>query len=1090
MWEEILMKKRRVLVFTLGGILVLSLVGCGKTSTDSTETAFEAYYQAVSDDDIIFEREACFVDSQVLLTAAEGVTQKQIEKLVKKQDGTVVGYISISNDYQIEFSDGKTYEELDAIISDWENNDKVEAASLNYASQIRTDSIAYTNDPWIDAENASDTSGFVWSETTPEGNNWWAEAIMMPSVWNMDMEFKPVKVGIYDTMFDVENEDLDKAFVKLWNNPENKEGSCMVSSLYGSAERAGRGTSEFFHGTHVAGLIAAEAAKEEKGFGIAGVSQNAQLYGFAYKSTPTNTEDVSRWNELFELKYSIALMLNEGVKVINISVNDDEMLVAAQHGVEKALTILSEWSTSYEYFFRKCLDAGYDFLIVKCAGNENGYDWTTCSVTDDHPYGYMIDNNVTDDTVYDAQYDILGAIKDNTVAKHILIVGAAENHTEYYTTAHFSNVGNRVDVYAPGVNILSDLPTNITGMKEGTSMATPIVSGVAALIWGANPDLSAVQVASIIRASTSVTMFDSESVSNIFKTVETTPIVNAYFAVQLALNTSGEGDDAASTAGIITGMAYTTEADGSLTALSDASVTVEDSEGNTVETAVTSDSCGYTFVLPAGVYTITVELEGYETASKEVSLAEGDVLDVDFEFQLVSNYTWVVEPTIEADDIYYLADYPDMDYPVNVLSKQANNPNAVIQRGEELGIINLEGKLLTEVAYKEIANFGDSYMMIRTVPKYSEEYDKDWDIYWLNKDGEVSASVGNGELDTTVYYYYKGIRQRTGNIYSDVVQEVIPVQESSVYHLQNLGLIMNSLSGKYALEYDCNLITDFIYDECGSESDGLFAVCQNGKWGYVDEQGQVIIPIEYDASWKQYPVFDLGSRRSSSKVKEYCYAASGGYVVLCQDGEWEMKDTEGNQVIAKGVFDAIRPVFDGKCWVKKDGKWGVIQVKDFNQEEGESLDDWKKAYLDLLEKVKKESSELYDADTYALMNLNGDFIPELYVDNYYSYENSELYCYVNGTLMCQQMSSGGLHYIEGENLFVDYKADANGEYAHFYAIDDNGFILVGENSDKVGFDWSRAKNIYSEASYSNDCHRYIGEGLYGYDEIIDVIRRY
>ena len=103
-------------MFTLGGILVLSLVGCGKTSTDSTETAFEAYYQAVSDDDIIFEREACFVDSQVLLTAAEGVTQKQIEKLVKKQDGTVVGYISISNDYQIEFSDGKTYEELDAII--------------------------------------------------------------------------------------------------------------------------------------------------------------------------------------------------------------------------------------------------------------------------------------------------------------------------------------------------------------------------------------------------------------------------------------------------------------------------------------------------------------------------------------------------------------------------------------------------------------------------------------------------------------------------------------------------------------------------------------------------------------------------------------------------------------------------------------------------------------------------------------------------------------------------------------------------------------------------------------------------------------
>lgn len=291
------------------------------------------------------------------------------------------------------------------------------------------------------------------------------------------------------------------------------------------------------------------------------------------------------------------------------------------------------------------------------------------------------------------------------------------------------------------------------------------------------------------------------------------------------------------------------------------------------------------------------------------------------------NYTWVVKPEIEADDIYYLADYPNVAHSINELSKQADNPNAVIQRDDELGIIDLNGRLLTEVAYKEIANFGDNYMMVRTTPEYSEEFQKDWDIYWLNRNGEINASVGNGDLNLTVYYYYEGIRQRAGNLSSEFVKDVIPVQQASKYAgLYASKALMNDLNGKYALEQDCNLITDFIYDECGSLSDGLFAVCEDGKWGYVNEKGEVVIPMEYDASWQQYPVFDFGSSRSSSNVKEYCYAASDGYIVLCKNGEWELKDTVGNTVLPKGNFEAIRPVFDGKCWVKKNGNWGVIQL--------------------------------------------------------------------------------------------------------------------------------------------------------------------
>jgi hypothetical protein len=61
-------------------------------------------------------------------------------------------------------------------------------------------------------------------------------------------------------------------------------------------------------------------------------------------------------------------------------------------------------------------------------------------------------------------------------------------------------------------------------------------------------------------------------------------------------------------------------------------------------------------------------------------------------------------------------------------------------------------------------------------------------------------------------------------------------------------------------------------------------------------------------------------------MREYCYGASDGYVALRRGEEWELRNTRGEEVIRKGYFEEIRPVYDGKCWVKKDGKWGAIQI--------------------------------------------------------------------------------------------------------------------------------------------------------------------
>ena len=73
---------------------------------------------------------------------------------------------------------------------------------------------------------------------------------------------------------------------------------------------------------------------------------------------------------------------------------------------------------------------------------------------------------------------------------------AATDHND--RRASFSNFGSTVDVAAPGVNIHSTIPNHRYGTKSGTSMASPLVAGLAALIWSKNPTLSSSQVRQII----------------------------------------------------------------------------------------------------------------------------------------------------------------------------------------------------------------------------------------------------------------------------------------------------------------------------------------------------------------------------------------------------------------------------------------------------------------------------------------------------------------------------------------------------------------------------------------------------------------
>jgi subtilisin family serine protease len=139
-------------------------------------------------------------------------------------------------------------------------------------------------------------------------------------------------------------------------------------------------------------------------------------------------------------------------------------------------------------------------------------------------------------------------IRKHERADNFITVGASGPTNESgHLAASFSNYGKKeVDLFAPGVNIYSTVPGNGYATMSGTSMATPVVTGVAALVLEYYPTLSAKQLRWVL--DNSVTRLDSVKVilpggnqKVDFSSLSITGgIVNAYNALKLAATVKGD----------------------------------------------------------------------------------------------------------------------------------------------------------------------------------------------------------------------------------------------------------------------------------------------------------------------------------------------------------------------------------------------------------------------------------------------------------------------------------------------------------------------------------------------------------------------
>jgi subtilisin family serine protease len=247
------------------------------------------------------------------------------------------------------------------------------------------------------------------------------------------------------------------------------------------------------HGTHCSGII---AAVRNNGIGMNGVADNVRI--MMVRAVPDGDEHDK------DIANAIRYAVDNGAQVISMSFG-------------KGFSPQKTWvDDAVKYAQSKGV------LLVHAAGN----DAKDIDSAKNYPNPVYLDKS--------------------GVASNFITVGASGDPTNGGFTASFSNYGKKsVDVFAPGVNIYSTLPDNKFGDFSGTSMATPVVAGVAALVLEYFPDLSAEQLKYVIENSVApitekVKKPGTDDMVNLSDLCVSGGEVNAYNAVKLAATLKGD----------------------------------------------------------------------------------------------------------------------------------------------------------------------------------------------------------------------------------------------------------------------------------------------------------------------------------------------------------------------------------------------------------------------------------------------------------------------------------------------------------------------------------------------------------------------
>jgi thermitase len=291
----------------------------------------------------------------------------------------------------------------------------------------------------------------VHQATTPDdpllSYEWGLMAIRAPEAWDLTTGLPQVTVAVVDTGIDASHPDLSP---NLWTNPGESgagretnglddDGDGSVDDVHGwdFVDRDADPQDGNGHGTHVSGTI---AARGDDGTGVAGVTWNTTIMPLRVLG-----DDGSGY--VSDVVTAYAYAARSGARVVNASLGGD----------------------SYSRAEHDAIAAAPNTLFVVAAGNDGADDDAT--------------------PVYPCDYELA----------NVVCVAASDRAD---ALASFSNYGaTNVDLAAPGVDIASTWPGGRYVLLDGTSMATPHVSGAAALLLAHDGGLSASGLRSALLSS-------------------------------------------------------------------------------------------------------------------------------------------------------------------------------------------------------------------------------------------------------------------------------------------------------------------------------------------------------------------------------------------------------------------------------------------------------------------------------------------------------------------------------------------------------------------------------------------------------------
>lgn len=595
-------------------ILIIVFIFPENSPYNGQDFSDEIYCKDIDSENIKYNGEIIYLNNQLSLISTNNATKSDIDELANEYNAEIVGYIEFTGDYQLEFDEEKSYSVLNKISKELEQSDYVKSASICNVIKLSSDSentdsddannkgfintdggttSFYPNDPW--GKNTK------WDKINPGETNWNVEAIHATEAWAHQGDMNYVDIGVLEPgNFSDTNDDL--IFTRTWNSDQDMSTT---------------------HSTHVSGIIGATFNNE---VGITGLCPYTFLFGSSIGSSEGYTT-------LMKIKCGLARLILNDVKIINCSFGCDDFLIASSLNINsEALKTDSEsFKCGLVDFLRTFNDNGYDFLIVKAAGNANEYYYRKVEPSEEFPYGveYYCKNdydNLPKNTKnkftrcknIDAKYDIFSNITEKDLKSNILVVGSCLQSKNGYKFRYKSSChGDRVDVLAPGKDIYSTYPNNEYKELSGTSMAAPHVTGVAGMIWGIDEDLKASEVANIIKRSANIEVSKKKNVVN-------ANMINARFAVDMALkvnlqdlnNDNSENDNSNNNnknRGLFLFSVYDTDNHH----LSRVNVKFINKQTNNVITSSTDGNGEVTQMVESGVYDIEFECDGYK--SKKLS---------------------------------------------------------------------------------------------------------------------------------------------------------------------------------------------------------------------------------------------------------------------------------------------------------------------------------------------------------------------------------------------------------------------------------------------------------------------------------------